>query len=121
MNVVFIDIDGVLNNSNTKSMCGDHVGVDSTNIRNLKKILNTTNAVLVLTGSWINNKDDVDYLRKKLGKYGVHIMSTTDDIKNWYKKNDDVVVEKEIVLTSDIVDKEKGLTENDVKRILEGR
>lgn len=55
MNVIFLDIDGVLNSSKTIDRNFDYPELDPRNLVLLKKIVNETWAVLVLTSSW---KDD---------------------------------------------------------------
>ena len=60
MNVkaIFLDIDGVLNaNGNTKatrskSRCGQLLGIDKDKVKRLAKIVNNTNAILILISTW---------------------------------------------------------------------
>lgn len=55
MNVIFLDIDGVLNGSNiqfSKSHFKDFAGIDKDKVQRLARIVNETNAILVLSSSW---------------------------------------------------------------------
>lgn len=55
--VIFLDIDGVLNCRTSKSYCHDDefgiiTGIDSDKVRLLAKIVNETNAKIVLSSDW---------------------------------------------------------------------
>lgn len=58
MNVIFLDIDGVLNSYGTtpetesKSRCGNYIGIDKDKVKRLAKIIKETDAILILTSSW---------------------------------------------------------------------
>ena len=52
MNVIFLDIDGVLNYSESESRNGLYLGIDSKRIKNLAKIVAATDAKIVLTSTW---------------------------------------------------------------------
>lgn len=106
MNVIFLDIDGVLNCSGSKSKMIDgdssYVGIDKHKILRLKEIINRTDAKIVLTSTWrihLYKNDRVDkYMRQRFKKYGVEIYSCADykrysrgtGIKNWLKDHPDV-------------------------------
>ena len=55
MKVVFLDIDGVLNEEKSRSRCCGYKGIDDKKVENLAKIIKTTNAAIVLISTW---KDD---------------------------------------------------------------
>ena len=122
MKVIFLDVDGVLNCKDSKSHCGEYVGVDSDKVKRLKQIVDATDAVLVLDSTWrlgynhnnevINNP--IKYLQNKLGKHHMRIVGFTPDlgsngvhrgreIQTWLQHNDDVVKEW-IVFDDDIFD-----------------
>lgn len=52
MKVIFLDIDGVLNDNNSKSRCMGYIGIDDRKVKLLSKIVRETNAVIVLVSSW---------------------------------------------------------------------
>lgn len=60
MKAIFLDIDGVLNafgtdkNTRSKSRCGNLLGIDKDKTKRLAKIIEETNAILILVSSWKN-------------------------------------------------------------------
>lgn len=58
MNAIFLDIDGVLNSYGTtpetesKSRCGNYIGIDKDKVKRLAKVVKETDAILILTSSW---------------------------------------------------------------------
>lgn len=57
MKVIFLDIDGVLNCSTSKSFCHDDLcgiihGIDSDKVKRLAKIVEATGAQIVLSSDW---------------------------------------------------------------------
>lgn len=63
--IIFLDIDGVLNNKNDGSsyycMNPSMYGFSNENLNNLKSILSSTNAKIVFSTSWRNHEDDFEY------------------------------------------------------------
>ena len=51
-NIIFLDIDGVLNNSTTLDSVFGCVGIDDVLVKRLKKIVETTEAEIFLVSSW---------------------------------------------------------------------
>ena len=49
---LFLDIDGVLNCHSSKSYCGIFVGIDKDKVQRLKKIVQKTNAIIILSSDW---------------------------------------------------------------------
>lgn len=55
---IFLDIDGVLNaygtdkENRSKSRCGNCIGIDKDKVKRLSKIVQKTNAILILSSSW---------------------------------------------------------------------
>ena len=90
-NIIFLDIDGVLNNYNTEARCQGFVGVSGRLVKILKKIAEQTNAKIVLSSSWKSewtNDPYLDddpyyyagrYLNAKLSKCRLRIMDRTKD------------------------------------------
>ena len=90
MKYIFLDVDGVLNNENTKeSTPSGYVGVSMELVRNLSKIVKSTGAKIILTSDWKKGwsellfccDDDVSYLLEKLRKCGLRIHNRTYDEK----------------------------------------
>lgn len=50
--IVFLDIDGVLNCSETKETVDGYIGIDHNLVKNLKELVDETNAIIVLTSTW---------------------------------------------------------------------
>ena len=94
MKVVFLDIDGVLNEEKSRSRCCGYLGIDDKKVENLAKIVEETNAKIVLVSTWKDywRKRDkahqgmmANYLDKKLKKQGVTVLDKTKSIdKNGY-------------------------------------
>ena len=72
MKLIFLDIDGVLNNSRTNSRSPDgYIGISDNLTKRLKKIIEATNAKVVLTSDWkdYSSVRDKAYMRKKLVRF----------------------------------------------------
>ena len=90
-NIIFLDIDGVLNSYDTKDRFQGFVGIDDRLVAILKEIVDRTGAKLVLSSSWksewtnapeLANDERYDtgkYLDSKLSKYGLKILDKTKD------------------------------------------
>ena len=146
MRIVFLDVDGVLNYQGCKFSCGRYVGIDPKKIEYLKRIVDETGAVIVLTSSWKDgwdptHKEDQDmlatYLDKNLANFGLKIISKTYDhgndrgagIKKWME---DRPVESFVILDDCVFDYERegitdrfvhtrwkdGLTEEDAQKAI---
>lgn len=90
MKIIFLEIDGVLNCSNTKTACGAYVGIDDSRLKLLKKIVEQTGAKIVLVSTWKNawqkdpfkkNLQDglANYLERKFKKYGLFVSDKTSN------------------------------------------
>jgi len=117
MKVIFLDVDGVLNfaKSEARSPSG-YIGIAEACVKRLRKIVDQTNAKVVLTSTWkkewsMNLEECTPegvYLTKKLVRHGIHILSKTTDgivnrgegIHNWLLQHDNVT--NWIVLDDDI-------------------
>lgn len=72
MNVIFLDIDGVLNSQETEERCNGVIGIDSDKVARLAKIVTSNNAILLLTSSWRLHwwkKEGDDDEQHPLGEY----------------------------------------------------
>ena len=89
MKVIFLDIDGVLNEENSRSRCCGYKGIDDKKVGNLAKIVKATGAEIVLISTW---KDDwrktdkrhqgmmANYLDRKLAKQGLTVLDKTESV-----------------------------------------
>ena len=89
MKVIFLDIDGVLNEEKSCSRCCGYKGIDDKKVENLASIVKTTGTEIVLISTW---KDDwrktdkthqgmmANYLDKKLKKQGLSVLDKTESV-----------------------------------------
>ena len=102
MNVVFFQVDGVLNYPASEAKAPDgSMGVAESKVKELKKTADEHNAKIVLYGGWAKDWDFDDakctskgvYLNKKLDRRGLHILdkvSTVEDIPAWLERHSNV-------------------------------
>lgn len=84
-NIIFLDVDGVLNCSSTRERVEHVIGIDDKYVDILAQIVKENDAVIVLTSSWQTDwyrdkdKNDVyaNYLDKKLSKCGLKAIDKT--------------------------------------------
>lgn len=130
MKVIFLDVDGVLNCVSSTSKCGPFVGIDGKKVKLLRKIIEETGAVIVLSSTWKDNWERVDkenqdysadYLDRKLKREMLRIFDKTQDegenrgegILRWMKNRE---VEKFIILDDNVYDfKEQGLSSRHIQ------
>ena len=135
MKVIFLDIDGVLNEEKSRSRCCGYTGIDDKKAENLAKIVKETKAEIVLVSTWKDywRKRDkahqgmmANYLDKKLKKQGVTVLDKTKSIdKNGYylSRGEGILqyladnkVEKYVILDDYQFDYDScGLTDNYIK------
>ena len=107
-NVIFLDIDGVLNSAETEERYDAYTGVADQHIERLKRIVEETDAVLILSSSWkqewvktkrLKEKYEYSagrYLDERLWKFGLTISGKTSDrgynrgygIRKWLDKHE---------------------------------
>ena len=89
MKVIFLDVDGVLNEEKSRSRCVGYKGIDDKKAENLAKIVKATDGKIVLISTWKEGWRKTDkahqgmmanYLDKKLKKQGVTIFDKTRDM-----------------------------------------
>ncbi len=106
MNVVFFEVDGVLNFEGSEAKAPDNtMGIAESRVKLLKKLVEQDNSRLVLFGSWKKHWDFNDakctkngvYLNKKLDRRGLHILDKTKDmdsveneISDWLQRHPNV-------------------------------
>lgn len=137
MKVIFLDVDGVLNCEMTKDTCSYYLGIDDRLVKNLKEIVDKTDAEIVLCSSWKThwhkeNKSEQGnlgiYLDRKLRKQYLTILDKTQDhgsdrghgIKNYLEANPQIT--SWCVIDDDIFDDYKtcGILNNLVKTTFYG-
>lgn len=135
MKVIFLDIDGVLNDENT-FIHRNHVflttgtilpEIDEKFVARLADIVNTTGAKIVLSSSWRTGWSPIDseckssrkQINEILRKYGLSIIDKTiflksgsrqDEIKEWLSRHPEVesfiILDDETTFLMDFVEKE---------------
>lgn len=88
MKVIFLDVDGVLNDQYTdeKTPVG-FIGLEERMVKNLQHVVNETNATIILVSSWKSYWDknpekmsrDGQYLTDELARFGLTIADKTVD------------------------------------------
>lgn len=127
MKVIFLDVDGVLNNiKNTvkvvkrnrrkgmplRSNSFYFVPFDRRCLKNLARIVRRTKAKIVVTSTWRRGKEDMAVLESRLAEYGMVVTDTTKvlgargaEIKDWIKEHEvNVDPIKFVVLDDDTYD-----------------
>lgn len=101
---IFLDVDGVLNNNETKERCMGFTGIEPAKVKLLKYIVDMTGAQIVLTSTWkygwspkdkSRNDEFGTYLDEALAAEGLTAIAKTDDdgedrgagIIDWVRKN----------------------------------
>jgi len=88
MNVVFFQVDGILNFDGSDAKAPDgSMGISEARVKQFRKLLDGMNAKPVLYGSWKKEWEFRDelctakgtYLNKKLNRRGIHILDKTKD------------------------------------------
>ena len=105
MKVLFLDFDGVLNSQDYRDSYGSMgAGIDKSKMPMLKRLVDSTNAKIVIITSlreyWDKNSDKCDYFGKVINdtfaEYGLEIYDKTpvsesgmreDDIRDWICEN----------------------------------
>lgn len=119
MRIIFLDIDGVLNNLYTEERFGGYVFVEDERIMLLKKIVDCTDAQIVLSSSWRKGwyykehypdqaNEDVwlfEALQSKLSEYGIELFGYTEvfgdrekEITQWLEKHKKDGIEAYVIL-----------------------
>ena len=88
MKLIFMDVDGVLNNSETAARApSGNTGIEDKLVQKLAHIVGETDAKIILTSDWKIEweefefccSEDAKYLNRKLKKQGIKITSKTYD------------------------------------------
>ena len=87
--IVFVDVDGVLNNGNTLSrlkLAGTHGSIDLSqlidpaNLRMLQRVVEATGAAVVVSSSWRLRESQMETLRSALAACGVRVIGQTPEL-----------------------------------------
>lgn len=84
MKVIFLDVDGVINNEKTTAMINGWTFVDDYLIKIVRHIINKTHAKVVLSSTWREGWDgqvfgmEFEALKEKCEYFGVHFFDKTD-------------------------------------------
>ena len=91
MRVIFLDVDGVLNNRHTRVTTSDGwCFVDDHIVARLKRLLNLSGARIVLSSTWREgwhqedeSKNDISFieLRDKFNQFGIEIFDRTGEMR----------------------------------------
>ena len=106
MNIIFLDIDGVLNSIDSEDHLGPYIGIDYSGVKLLREIVDKTGAEIVLVSSWKHRwhktKENqgilANYLDKRLAEENLKIIDKTKDnitnrgegIYNWLSVHPEV-------------------------------
>ena len=147
MKVVFLDIDGVLNNTSTEETFEDYYFVEDEKVELLKQLVTRTNAKLVLSSTWregwyarerIENPSKsfqsairlFEALEKKLSEYDLELLSYTEDfgtrgeeidlwLKNWKGEQVESFIILDDMYPEDLKLHTERLTQEDVEKALD--
>lgn len=98
MNIIFLDIDGVLNCRATKDKCGPYRGIEDEKVSLIKKLVKESGARIVLISSWKekwfkekyfkDKQDDLaNYLDEKMANAQLIVFDKTDP---WFTRVDGI-------------------------------
>lgn len=97
MNVIFLDIDGVLNDDFTNEFAPSGcLGVEDTHLAVLQKIIELTSAKVVLSSDWRLDRDDppynkdFKYLCNRLKQFNIELYDYTPLIDNGYYRGKEI-------------------------------
>ncbi len=131
MKIIFLDIDGVMNNTRTKERCGYNTGIENNALILLKRIVDTSSAKICLVSSWKEfwfkedkkSQDEMaNYLDNRMYEFGLEIWDKTNEIQKRGKEinnyisrllNQGINVESFVILDDELLDyREEGLVHN---------
>jgi hypothetical protein len=87
MKVIFLDVDGVLNNWEGLSQYGIHY-IDAEKVSLLKAIVFATEAKIVLSSTWRIRKEDFDMVKAVLLSQGMEIYDVTPQVFSGYRSRE---------------------------------
>lgn len=110
---IFLDIDGVLNCYNSKSRCGNCLGIDKDKTQILSKIVKTTSADLILTSSWKIGWEPYPHYKQleRQGIYDFYISWSHAKYLNNHLKNKGNLTCKDKTRETDLRNRGQGIKE----------
>lgn len=139
MKIIFLNIDGVLNNDNHTYHYGNNY-IDDNLLNLFAAIVKSTSSEVVLSSTWKNSTNKVDSLLSKLSKYNIKILeiispldqswiNPSEEIKKWLQNHPQVIkwaiIDNSLELFDSfkeslfVTDPELGLTEDLALDIIE--
>ena len=73
MKIIFLDVDGVLNNYSTTERCGDYCGIETDCLSRLKKLVDISGAEIVLVSTWKDHWEKDERLKYKQDEFANYI------------------------------------------------
>ena len=111
MKVIFLDIDGVLNDFTSSADIWEDTPTDM-HLRNLKLIVDATGAEIVLSSTWRLFKDTRKVVEKRLADFGMKFIDRTielrnraDEIEEWLSRHPEV--NKFVILDDECISLER--------------
>ena len=90
--IIFLDIDGVLNcNKTTRKTMSGYTFIGNRQLKNLRNIINATQAKVVLSSDWRYDRDDPKYngdyleLEAELMRYGIQFYGFTPELPSAHR------------------------------------
>jgi hypothetical protein len=150
--IIILDVDGVLNCDTTTDRMhianhygelGKYTGIDDDKIERLRKIINATDAYIVISSTWRLIPDAMVYLKEKMGpSLSARIIGSTDtlsdrmsiryeEVAKWLDKHAEDVLSFIVIDDNPLCNLEKfgdrfiqtkesiGLTDKDVSKCIE--
>ena len=79
--IIFLDIDGVLNNAHTSNVVEEtgFIGLDEVNVRVLADLMKKVEAEIVISSTWQSDQQMYNYLINNLEQYDIHIIDQTNE------------------------------------------
>lgn len=94
ISIVFLDVDGVLNCTETNG------NIDDDKLELLKEIINKTNAKIVISSSWRTTTKKLKRLSQALNKYEMDYFDKTPQLQKYQKPEKNRVIEIESYLST---------------------
>lgn len=109
-NIIFLDVDGVLNSIKTKERFEGVIGLDNDLVNKLSLIIKKTNALVVISSTWRLSDLRKRKLINTLNEYNIKVIGSTidfsitgeedrvDEIFNWLENNKDIKIKNWIAI-----------------------